>query len=97
MAFKNIKTATAQELGRIAGVQHRTWGIRNPKQKSIFQKPLDFDAWFLKGIRFYEIKGYDFEFLAEGLIRISKEGKSMLRTLADFEREHEEYKANFYL
>lgn len=40
MRFKNATTAIDQELGRIAGVQHRAWGISNAEErrKSDFRK-----------------------------------------------------------
>jgi len=96
MAFKNIHTAINQELGRIAGVQHHAWGIRNrttvPEQK-------DFDQWFLEGIRTYQKKGIEFEFLCPGLVKIIR-GRGIpnqLRTVLDFEREYQqEYLSHFY-
>ncbi len=100
MAFKNATTATRQELGRIAGAQHHTWGIRNPsKGKSVFDKPLEFEPWLLAGMnRAYEKFGAEFETVCPGLMRIKpKNGKPFLRTLEDFKREHEEYKINYYL
>lgn len=100
MAFKNINTAIKQELGRIAGVQHHAWKIRNSSgQKSIFQKPLEFNAWLLKGMNYHNEKyGTEFETVRPGLMRIkTKDGKRFLRTLEDFQREHEEYKVNYYL
>lgn len=100
MAFKNINTAIAQELGRIAGVQHHTWGIRNPsEQKSVFDKPLEFKPWLLRGMNYYhETKGYEFETVCSGLMRIRIPGRpNLLRTLADFEREHKQYVDGYYL
>lgn len=87
-----------QELGRIAGVQHHAWGIRNPSgERSIFQKPLEFDAWLLKGMnRAYNKFGTEFETVCPGLMRvIPKSGKPFLRTLEDFEREYQDYLSNF--
>lgn len=100
MAFKNINTATKQELGRIAGVQHKSWGIRNNSgERSIFDLPLEFNAWLLKGMNRGNKKfGTEFETVGPGLMRIkTKEGKVFLRTLEDFKREHEAYKVDFYL
>jgi len=101
MAYKNINSATNAILGRVSGCQHHHINARYGKQRyNNTSKPLDFDQWLLSGIRYYESKGYEFELIAEGdvrLVRIRKEGKSKLRTLADFEREHKEYKENFYL
>jgi hypothetical protein len=48
--------------------------------------------------RAYKKFGTEFETVCPGLMRIKpKNGKAFLRTLEDFEREHAEYKANFYL
>ena len=98
--MRTMTGAINQELGRIAGVQHHTWGIKNPSgQKSIFDTPLEFNQWLLKGMnRAYESFGTEFETVCPGLMRIKIPGKTpMLRTLEDFEREYKEYKANFYL
>jgi len=98
MTFKNMNTATNQILGRVAGCQHHSWGIRNPTgQKSIFDKPLEFEPWLLKGMnRAYEKYGTEFETVCPGLMRIKlNNGKTFLRTLEDFKREYEEYKAKF--
>ena len=92
--------AVNQELGRIAGVQHHTWGIKNTTgEKSVFDKPLEFNQWLLQGMnRAYEKFGTEFETVCPGLMRIKlKNGKVFLRTLEDFKREYEEYKANYYL
>ncbi|MDD2261627.1 MAG: hypothetical protein PHC31_07280 [Clostridia bacterium] len=100
MKFKNINTAINQELGRIAGVQHHAWGIKNPTgQRSVFDKPLEFNDWLLKGMnRAYEKFGTEFETVCPGLMRIKmKNGKTLLRTLEDFQREHKEYVENYYL
>lgn len=93
-------SAINQELGRIAGVQHHAWGIRNQTdQKSIFDKPLEFEPWLLKGMnRAYEKFGTEFETVCPGLMRIKmKNGKTFLRTLEDFHREWKAYKENYYL
>jgi hypothetical protein len=97
MRYKNLNTAAAAELGRIAGVQHHAWGIRNPSKQK--RHPLDFDQWFLKGVRKMEKKGLEFEFLSSGLVRIirGKELPNLLRTVSDFEKEYqEEYLSDFY-
>jgi hypothetical protein len=98
--MRTITGAINQELGRIAGVQHHTWGIKNPSgERSIFDKPLEFEPWLLQGMnRAYEKFGTEFETVCPGLMRIKlKNGKTFLRTLEDFKREHEEYKVNYYL
>ncbi len=100
MAYKNINAAINQELGRIAGTQHHSWGIRNPTgQRSVFNKPLQFNDWLLQGMNFYYEKyGTEFEVVAPGLMRIKVKGKvPMLRTLQDFQREHKQYVEEYYL
>jgi len=100
MTFKNATTTINQELGRISGVQHHAWKIRNPtRQKSVFDKPLEFEAWLLKGMNYYYDKyGTEFETVAPGLMRIKlKGGRTYLRTWDDFHKEWEEYKINYYL
>lgn len=93
-----------REEARIKATQH-AWikkhygqnAIKTDNQRSIFDTPLEFEQWFLKGIRYYESKGLEFEFLAPGLIRIIQDGKpNLLRTVEDFKREHAEYKTSFY-
>jgi hypothetical protein len=98
--MRTITGSLNQELGRIAGVQHHSWGIKNPsRQRSVFDKPLEFEPWLLQGMnRAYEKFDTEFETVCPGLMRIKlKNGKTFLRTREDFKREHEEYKANFYL
>lgn len=100
MTFRNSATATNQILGRVAGTQHHQWSTRNTNTpKSVFDKPLEFDAWLLKGMNhFYEKYGTEFDQICPGLMRIRpKNGTPFLRTLKDFEEEYEEYKINFYL
>lgn len=100
MHFKNINTATNQILGRVSGCQHHAWGIRNPAgQKSIFDKPLEFEPWLLKGMNYhYEKFGTEFETVCPGLMRIKMtNGKTFLRTKDDFQKEHKEYVENYYL
>ncbi len=91
-------SATNQELGRIAGVQHHTWGIINASgNRSIYDKPLEFKVWLLDGMNKYnEKKGFVFETVCPGLMRIKRPGfVPVLRTLEDFQREYEEYKRNY--
>jgi hypothetical protein len=59
--------------------------------------PLSFESWFLVGVRRMEKRGAEFTFLYPGLTRIEWPGKpSVLRTVADFEREYEnEYLSKF--
>lgn len=98
MTFRNATTAINQELGRIAGIQHHTWGIRNPTgQRSIYDTPLEFEPWLLKGMnRAYEKYGTEFETVCPGLMRvIPKNGEPFLRTWDDFHKEWEEYEKNY--
>lgn len=100
MTFRNATTATNQILGRIAGVQHHSWKIRTPSgERSVFDKPLEFNEWLLKGMNHYYYKyGTEFETVCPGLMRIKlKNGKSFLRTHTDFEQEYQEYVNTFYV
>lgn len=99
MAFKNINTAIKQELGRIAGTQHKAWGLRNPSEKSVYVPPLEFNEWLIKGMNYYnQTRGYEFETVRPGLMRIKRPGlPNLLRTLSDYRREHKEYEDNYYL
>lgn len=101
MVYKNINTAINQELGRIAGVQHHTCGIRNPSrngERSIYDKPLEFETWFNKGLRYYEtVKGFKFQWLNLTTLKVTlPNGRTGIRTLEDFEDEYEnDYKRQF--
>lgn len=98
MAFKNINTAINQELGRIAGVQHKYLGIRNQSgERSIYSKPKEFEVWFNQGIAFYESRGYKFQWLSLTTLKVTlPNGKTGKRELSDFEDEYEnEYKRQF--
>jgi hypothetical protein len=100
MAFRNATTAINQELGRIAGVQHHAWGIRNSTgERSTFDKPLDFELWLIQGIQRHQKEGFRFKRFDLLTLRIiSPSGKSTLRTYEDFYDEWEnEYVANYYL
>lgn len=100
MTFRNTTTVINQELGRIAGVQHHAWGIRNPTgERSIYDKPLDFEPWFNRGLEVYKKKGYKFQWLNLGTLKVTlPNGKIGSRTYDDFHDEWEnEYVANYYL
>ena len=87
--------AINQKLGRITGTQHHQWGIRNTNTIS---EPLKFKPWFMAGIEYYSKKGFVFELVCKGLLRIKRPGYvPVLRTLEDFQREYNEYVINFYL
>ena len=80
MKYTNIEAITK--------AQQYAYEIRNgrhPKPKEY----VSFEAWFLTGIRKYESKGVEFEFLTDGLVRMTKNGKSVLRTVQNFREEYE--------
>lgn len=93
MTFKNLNTATNQILGRVAGCQHHTWGIRNTPKPT----PLSFKEWLLKGIQYYQLEGFTFELLTPYMMRIKRPGQpSLLRTCENFREEYErEYLSKF--
>lgn len=98
MAFKNNKTMVNQQLGLIAGQQHKYLGIRNrSNERSIYSKPKSFDVWFMEGIAFYETKGFKFQWLNLTTLKITlPNGKTGKRTIEDFEDEYKnEYRAGF--
>jgi hypothetical protein len=98
MNFKNNKTMVAQQLGLIAGQQHHALGIRNTSgERSRYSKPLDFEKWFNKGMKFYKSKGYKFQWQnLTTLIITLPNGKTGKRTYEDFYQEWEtEYKPQF--
>jgi len=98
MKFKSDKTMVAQELGRIAGVQHHAMGIRNQSgERSRYSKPKDFEVWFNQGIAFYESRGYKFQWLNLTTLKVTlPNGKTGSRTYEDFYQEWEtEYKPQF--
>jgi hypothetical protein len=67
-------------------VQHRQWNKSGKPTKAY--NPVSFEKWFLVCLRKCEKKGAEFTFLCPGLVRISWHDKvSILRTVADFERE----------
>jgi hypothetical protein len=86
--------AVNQEIGRIARVQYYSWEIKNPSgERSIFDKPLEFEPWLLRGINYYEKDGTEFKTVCPGLMRIKRPGRpNLLRTLDDFKREYKGYK-----
>ena len=78
-----MKMGTAQKQN--ISVQHRQWNKLGVQKTN----PVEFDKWFLQGLRKYEAKGAEFELLP-GMVKISWPGKvSMLRTVEDFRREYE--------
>lgn len=91
MAFKNINTATNQILGRIAGTQHKHWGIRNPARsegRSIYDKPLPFEIWFQRGIKVYESRGWKFKFQDLITVQVTlPDGRKGKRSIDDYYQE----------
>ena len=65
-------------------VQRRQWNKLGVQKTN----PVEFDKWFLQGLRKYEAKGAEFELLP-GMVKISWPGQvPMLRTVEDFRREY---------
>jgi hypothetical protein len=100
MKFKSNKSMVDQELGRIAGVQHHTVGIRKTSngERSIYENPLDFEPWFNKGLRYYEkVKGFRFQWLSLVLIKVTlPDGRTGTRSVDSFFDEYEnDYKRQF--
>lgn len=68
-----------KELARIKATQY-AYEIRQGRHKK--QKEyVSFEQWFLNGIRNYESKGVEFDLLTDGLVRMTKNEKSVLRTV----------------
>ncbi len=91
---RTMTSAINQELGRIAGVQHHAWGIRNHAKPT----PLSFKEWLLRGMKHYKQDyGFTFELVTPSLMRIVRpEQPALLRTCEDFRREYEnEYLIKF--
>lgn len=83
-----------REQARVIATQHAYW--KRHGCQIIAKNPVSFEKWFLLGIRRQEKKGAEFTFLCPGLVRISWAGKvPILRTVADFEREYQNYLSNF--
>jgi hypothetical protein len=77
-----MKMGTAQKQN--ISVQHRQWNKLGVQKTN----PVEFDKWFLQGLRKYEAKGAEFELLP-GMVKISWPGQvPMLRTVEDFRREY---------
>jgi hypothetical protein len=76
-----------RELARIKATQY-AYEIRHGRHTKQKER-VSFEEWFLNGIRNYESKGVEFDFLTDGLVRMSKNGKSVLRTVQNFRNEYE--------
>ncbi|WP_292391322.1 hypothetical protein [Methanosarcina sp. UBA5] len=96
MAFKNINTATNQILGRVAGTQHHSWGIRNPARsegRSIYSRPMEFEEWFNRGLKVYESRGWKFKFLDLITVQVTlPDGRKGKRSIEDF---HDEWQQDY--
>lgn len=80
-----MKMGAAQK--QAISVQHRRW---NQAGRPFRTQHINFEEWFLQGIRKYEAKGAEFELLP-GMVKIVWPGKpAVLRTVEDFEREYKE-------
>lgn len=101
MVFKSNKSMVNQQLGLITAQQHHAAGIKNTVKsegRSIYDKPLEFEPWFNRGLRYYEkVKGFKFQWLNLTTLKVTlPNGKTGTRTLADFEDEYEnDYKRQF--
>jgi len=86
--MRTMVGAINQELGRIAGVQHHTWGIKNPSGKrSVFDKPLEFESWLLQGMnRAYEKFGTEFETVCPGLKNKTQKWKNVSQNSRRFQK-----------
>lgn len=98
--YRNITTAINQELGRIAGVQHHAWGIRNPSgngERSVYETPLEFEVWFQRGLKVYESKGFKFQWLNLTTLKVTMpNGRTGTRDIDDFFDEYKnEYRKQF--
>lgn len=83
-----------REQARVIATQHSYWKRHGGNFRA--KNPVSFEKWFLIGIRRNEKKGAEFDFLSPGLVRIKYPGKvPMLRTMADFEREFQNYLSKF--
>lgn len=96
-----------QELGLISGQQHsyinRKYGksaYNNSKQseRSIFDKPLEFEIWFNKGLEVYKNRGFEFQWINLTTLKVTlPNGKTGTRDYEDFYKEWEtEYKPQFH-
>jgi len=66
-------------------VQHRQWNKLGVQKTN----PVEFEKWFLQGLRKYEKKGAEFELLP-GMVKIQWPGKvAVLRSVEDFKREYQ--------
>jgi hypothetical protein len=77
-----------KELARIKATQ-KAYEIRH-HGRPFRTEPINFDQWFLQGVRRYEAKGAEFELIESGMVKIQWPGKvAIFRTVDDFRREYE--------
>jgi hypothetical protein len=76
-----------REEARIKTTQY-AYEIRHGRHTEPKEK-VSFEEWFLHGVRIFEKKGVEFDFLTDGLVRMTKNGKSVLRTVQNFRDEYE--------
>jgi len=76
------------KIEAITKAQRYAYEKRHGRHTDQKEKP-EFSVWFLNGVRKYEAKGIEFEFLTDGLVRMTKNGKSVFRTVQNFKDEYE--------
>jgi len=76
-----------REEARIKATQ-KAWEYRHYGKHAQKEVP-EFADWFLNGVRKYEAKGVEFDFLTDGLVRMTKNGKSVLRAVQNFRDEYD--------
>lgn len=80
-----MKMGTAQKQN--IAIQHRYFRTHGGYVRA--QSPINFEQWFLNGIRTFEAKGAEFELLP-GMVKIQWPGKvALLRSVEDFKREYQ--------
>ncbi|HEY5124441.1 MAG TPA: hypothetical protein VIK14_11965 [Ignavibacteria bacterium] len=76
-----------REEARIKATQY-AYEIRHGRHTEP-KEHVSFKEWFLNGVRKYESMGVEFDFLTAGLVRMTKNEKSVLRTVQNFKDEYE--------
>jgi len=78
-----------REEARIKATQY-AYEIRHGRHTEP-KEHVSFEEWFLSGVRKYEAKGVEFDFLTAGLVRMTQNEKSVLRTVQNFRDEYESH------
>jgi hypothetical protein len=78
-----------REEARIKATQY-AYEIRHGRHTES-KEHVSFEEWFLNGVRKYEAKGVEFDFLTAGLVRMTQNEKSVLRTVQNFRDEYENH------